>query len=124
MHACRRVVTGLAPDGRSTVISDGPAPNALSVPFWPGLALTSLWVTNSARAQFLSDPGSNYWAVIRAGTSATGFPAIDMLISGGKGPTNVLISHNTISNWIGHAIGLTGDQNIIEVQRLPQSTRH
>ena len=50
MHACRRVVTGLAPDGRSTVISDGPAPNAISVPFWPGLALTSLWVTNETPA--------------------------------------------------------------------------
>jgi mannose-6-phosphate isomerase-like protein (cupin superfamily) len=25
---------------------DGPAPNAMSVPFWPGLAMTSLWMTN------------------------------------------------------------------------------
>jgi len=79
---------------------------------------TRLWVTNSTGGSFLQDPGSNYWAVIRPGTAATGFPAINFLVSGGVGPTNVLVHGNIISNWMGHAISLAGNGNTVSSNRI------
>ena len=46
----RRVLTGHDPDGRSTFIADGPAPNVKEMPHFPGLALTDLWETKGAPA--------------------------------------------------------------------------
>jgi mannose-6-phosphate isomerase-like protein (cupin superfamily) len=46
----RRVLTGHDPDGKSTIIADGPAPNVKEMPSFPGLALTDLWETTSAPA--------------------------------------------------------------------------
>lgn len=38
----RRVVTGQAPDGRSVILDDGPAP-AIEWPGWPGRGVTFIW---------------------------------------------------------------------------------
>lgn len=78
---------------------------------------TSMWVTNSAGSSFLPDTGSNYWAVVRPG-SVTGFQAISFVISGGIGASNVVITGNTISNWMGHAISLAGRANRLESNRV------
>lgn len=47
----RRVVTGHTPDGKSTFLIDGPAPNVTEMKSMPGLALTDLWETISAPAR-------------------------------------------------------------------------
>ena len=47
----RRVLTGHDPDGRSTIIADGLAPNVKEMPSFPGLALTDLWETAGAPAR-------------------------------------------------------------------------
>lgn len=48
---CRRVVTGLNAAGQSTVISDGAAPNVISLgDLWPGLSVTTLWATDHTPA--------------------------------------------------------------------------
>jgi mannose-6-phosphate isomerase-like protein (cupin superfamily) len=41
----RRVVTGLRRDGKSTVVLDSESPHVVEVPFWPGLAMATLWTT-------------------------------------------------------------------------------
>jgi mannose-6-phosphate isomerase-like protein (cupin superfamily) len=41
----RRVVTGIGPEGRSGVVSDGPAPRAAEFRTVPGFAATLLWST-------------------------------------------------------------------------------
>ncbi len=41
----RRVVTGLAADGKSTVVLDSESPHVVEVPVWPGLAMATLWTT-------------------------------------------------------------------------------
>jgi mannose-6-phosphate isomerase-like protein (cupin superfamily) len=41
----RRVVTGLRPDGKSTVVFDSQSPHVVEVPVWPGLAMATLWTT-------------------------------------------------------------------------------
>jgi mannose-6-phosphate isomerase-like protein (cupin superfamily) len=46
----RRVLTGHDPDGKSTIIADGLAPNLKEMPSFPGLALTDLWETTAAPA--------------------------------------------------------------------------
>jgi mannose-6-phosphate isomerase-like protein (cupin superfamily) len=46
----RRVVTGHDPEGRSVIVSDGPATSVKEIPTFPGLALTDLWETASAPA--------------------------------------------------------------------------
>ena len=46
----RRVVTGHDAEGRSILVSDGPAPNVKEMPGFPGLALTDLWETKGAPA--------------------------------------------------------------------------
>ena len=46
----RRVLTGHTPDGKSTFIADGYAPNMKEMPSFPGLALTDLWETTGAPA--------------------------------------------------------------------------
>jgi mannose-6-phosphate isomerase-like protein (cupin superfamily) len=46
----RRVLTGHDPDGKSTIIADGLAPNVKEMASMPGLALTDLWETTSAPA--------------------------------------------------------------------------
>jgi quercetin dioxygenase-like cupin family protein len=46
----RRVLTGHAPDGKSTFMADGYAPNMKEMPSFPGLALTDLWETSGAPA--------------------------------------------------------------------------
>ena len=46
----RRVLTGHTPDGKSTFIADGYAPNLKEMPSFPGLALTDLWETAGAPA--------------------------------------------------------------------------
>ena len=46
----RRVLTGHTPDGKSTFIADGYAPNVKEMPSFPGLALTDLWETAGAPA--------------------------------------------------------------------------
>jgi quercetin dioxygenase-like cupin family protein len=51
----RRVVTGHTPEGRSTVISDGPTPARAETPVWPGRGQTAIWVTNQAPASNKDD---------------------------------------------------------------------
>lgn len=46
----RRVLTGHTPDGKSTFVADGYAPNMKEMPSFPGLALTDLWETTGAPA--------------------------------------------------------------------------
>jgi hypothetical protein len=46
----RRVLTGHTPDGKSTFMADGYAPNMKEMPSFPGLALTDLWETRGAPA--------------------------------------------------------------------------
>ncbi|MCL4797941.1 MAG: cupin domain-containing protein [Burkholderiales bacterium] len=46
----RRVVTGHTPEGRSTFVMDGQAPNVVEMKSMPGLALTDLWETTRAPA--------------------------------------------------------------------------
>jgi hypothetical protein len=46
----RRVLTGHDTDGKSTIISDGQAPNVKEMASMPGLALTDLWETTGAPA--------------------------------------------------------------------------
>ena len=46
----RRVLTGHDPDGKSTFIADGHAPNVKEMASMPGLALTDLWETTAAPA--------------------------------------------------------------------------
>lgn len=46
----RRVVTGHDGDGKSIIISDGPADNIKTMADMPGLALTDLWETKGAPA--------------------------------------------------------------------------
>jgi mannose-6-phosphate isomerase-like protein (cupin superfamily) len=47
----RRVVTGHTPDGKSTFVMDGPAPNVMEMKSMPGLALTDLWETVGSPAR-------------------------------------------------------------------------
>ena len=46
----RRVVTGNDEHGRSRVVWDGPAPNAIGAPVGPGRGVTDLWVYHSSPA--------------------------------------------------------------------------
>lgn len=46
----RRVLTGHDRDGKSTILSDGFAPNMKEMPSFPGLALTDLWESTGAPA--------------------------------------------------------------------------
>jgi hypothetical protein len=46
----RRVVTGHDAQGRSVILSDGPATSVKEIPTFPGLALTDFWETTSAPA--------------------------------------------------------------------------
>jgi mannose-6-phosphate isomerase-like protein (cupin superfamily) len=46
----RRVVTGHDAQGRSIILSDGPATSVKEIPTFPGLALTDLWETGAAPA--------------------------------------------------------------------------
>jgi mannose-6-phosphate isomerase-like protein (cupin superfamily) len=46
----RRVVTGHDAQGRSIILSDGPATSVKETPTFPGLALTDLWETGAAPA--------------------------------------------------------------------------
>jgi mannose-6-phosphate isomerase-like protein (cupin superfamily) len=46
----RRVVTGHDAEGRSVILSDGPATSVKEIPSFPGLALTDLWETAGAPA--------------------------------------------------------------------------
>lgn len=73
---------------------------------------TRMWLTNAAGSRFAPDTGSNYWAVIRPGGS--GLFAINCARSGGSGATNVVISGNTISNWMARAIFLCGRGGRVE----------
>lgn len=44
--SCRRVVTGLDAAGKSAVIMEGESENVVSLDAWPGLHVTTLWVTD------------------------------------------------------------------------------
>jgi mannose-6-phosphate isomerase-like protein (cupin superfamily) len=46
----RRVVTGHDAQGRSIILSDGPATSVKEIPTFPGLALTDFWETSGAPA--------------------------------------------------------------------------
>jgi len=46
----RRVVTGHDAQGRSVILSDGPATSVKEIPTFPGLALTDFWETAGAPA--------------------------------------------------------------------------
>jgi len=46
----RRVVTGHDAQGRSIILSDGPATSVKEIPTFPGLALTDFWETAGAPA--------------------------------------------------------------------------
>lgn len=50
----RRVVTGLDSNGRSIIVSDGPA-QQVEMPFWPGSGVTTPWSTSGAPASNLDD---------------------------------------------------------------------
>ena len=43
----RRIVTGNGPDGRSTIIEDGPSPHVRTVDARPGYRITNLWATDA-----------------------------------------------------------------------------
>lgn len=63
---------------------------------------------------FVSDPGTNYWAVIYAGQDNSGYKAI--LIPPGPGITaasNVTIVANTFSNTFGHVLSLRGENHYV-----------
>jgi hypothetical protein len=75
---------------------------------------TTLWVTNVAGDSFTPDSGSNYWAVIRASASNNGFRGIDMVPEGGLGPTNIIVSGNLFSNWMGNAVSVLGRGHVLE----------
>jgi hypothetical protein len=75
---------------------------------------TSLWVTNASRSSFAPDNGSNYWAVIRPSAATIGYRAVDMVPEGGVSPTNIVISGNLISNWMGNAVSLQGKGHVLE----------
>jgi len=49
-HRVRRVVTGHDAQGRSVILSDGPATSVKEIPTFPGLTLTDLWETAGAPA--------------------------------------------------------------------------
>jgi hypothetical protein len=51
----RRVVTGHATNGRSTIVSDGPAPCRSAPPAMPQLVATVLWTTNGTPASIDGD---------------------------------------------------------------------
>jgi mannose-6-phosphate isomerase-like protein (cupin superfamily) len=51
----RRVVTGHDAEGRSVILSDGPATSVKEIPSFPGLALTDLWETKGAPASNTGD---------------------------------------------------------------------
>lgn len=82
---------------------------------WIVSALTesTLTLTNSDVDLFTSDLSRSYWAAVRAGDSAQGFSAVDMVISGGSGPTNTMVVNNTITNWAANAIAVTGSGNSV-----------
>ena len=42
----RRVVTGHAPDGKSMVVSDGPAPRVVTINAMKGFSVTAAWATD------------------------------------------------------------------------------
>lgn len=54
MLPIRRVVTGLDSNGRSIIVSDGPA-QQVEMPFWPSSGVTTPWSTSSAPASNLDD---------------------------------------------------------------------
>lgn len=54
LQPIRRVVTGHDAQGRSIVVSDGPA-QQVEMPFWPGCGVTSPWSTSSAPASNSDD---------------------------------------------------------------------
>lgn len=45
MFEVRRIVTGIAPDGRSNITFDGKATNVLPIGGWDGAYISELWVT-------------------------------------------------------------------------------
>lgn len=49
--AVRRIVTGHTPDGRSTILSDGPCPHTMALHGIPTFRLTELWKTDRAPAR-------------------------------------------------------------------------
>lgn len=58
--AVRRVVTGLNAQGKSIIVSDGPAPVVYSPPGNPNVSLTDLWVTDSTPASNTGDVNSTH----------------------------------------------------------------
>jgi hypothetical protein len=54
----RRILTGLGPGGTATIIEDGPAPHAMTVPERPGYRVTSLWVTDETPAMLEAADGT------------------------------------------------------------------
>lgn len=52
----RRVVTGHDADGKAIVVSDGPAPFAISNPQRPGYVSTDIWRTNATPAPIAARP--------------------------------------------------------------------
>lgn len=75
---------------------------------------TRLWVTNAAGGSFASDPGSNYWAVVRAGQGNAGFRAIDTVVTSGATATNLRVTGNTVSNWMASALMIRSPNTLIE----------
>lgn len=50
LQPIRRVVTGHDAEGRSVIVSDGPTPRVVEMPFWAGNGITSVWSTSSGPA--------------------------------------------------------------------------
>jgi hypothetical protein len=73
----RRVVAGIGPEGRSHVVSDGPAPRAAAYETVPGFASALIWSTSTAatvgkgspqddspRASFVPGPGETRLMIV------------------------------------------------------------
>jgi uncharacterized cupin superfamily protein len=72
----RRVVTGIAPDGSATIVSDGPAPRVNDFVHSPGMSNGLVWATDegdtlgsaaadrSLEAKFVPGPGGTRFAFV------------------------------------------------------------
>jgi hypothetical protein len=78
----RRVVTGHTPDGRATILQDGPAPQ-VSPGAAPGAGSTVLWVTDRAPASNAGDadmaPGGETIPIAPRARGGTVFRIVDFM---------------------------------------------
>lgn len=80
----------------------------------------TMWLTNSAATNMVTDAGTGYYLAIYAGGSSSGFGGILMVASGGSGATNCSIVGNTFTNLMGSAMDIVGDGHTIANNRVSQ----